>query len=494
MSEIQTSTLKRSFGMREAVTITVGTVIGVGLFTVGANVVGLMGASVILATFVAMIVSVYPALLYAEMGAALPYAGGTYKYAALGIGKPMGMLAGWNFIISLVAVTSGEAMAFSFYFKAVFHVFGCELPISDVFIACFVVGAFIYTNVRGVEITGRLQNGFMFFFWGVALVWFLMMIPNVDLQNYVRLPEYVDFKPAGFIGSVAMIWWCFAGFETCCAMGEEIKYPQINIPRALFLAPFIVFAVNAAFQWFLDGIVPTAQLGAIATADAPYAEAMKIAGILGFPLLMLALGIAFGGDFSTLNASIAVPPRYLFTMARDGAVPQIFAKVHPKYKTPYVSIIALGTLSIALIATDSLIYIASLSLFADLFYYVIGIAAALGLRIKHKELNRPYRAPGITIGAPVSVLIYIVMMTQLPPDALLTGIVWCALGLLIYCFCRKRYAANEDEALSSQILLAETPSAEEMEKMDREYKIWRRIVAVAVVIAAAIYALPFSIG
>ena len=87
MSEIQTSTLKRSFGMREAVTITVGTVIGVGLFTVGANVVGLMGASVILATFVAMIVSVYPALLYAEMGAALPYAGGTYKYAALGIGK-----------------------------------------------------------------------------------------------------------------------------------------------------------------------------------------------------------------------------------------------------------------------------------------------------------------------------------------------------------------------------------------------------------------------
>ena len=114
MSEIQTSTLKRSFGMREAVTITVGTVIGVGLFTVGANVVGLMGASVILATFVAMIVSVYPALLYAEMGAALPYAGGTYKYAALGIGKPMGMLAGWNFIISLVAVTSGEAMAFSF--------------------------------------------------------------------------------------------------------------------------------------------------------------------------------------------------------------------------------------------------------------------------------------------------------------------------------------------------------------------------------------------
>ena len=72
--------------MKEAVTITVGTVVGVGLFTTGANVVGGLGPAVILATFVAMLISIYPALLYAEMGAALPYAGGTYQYASLGIG------------------------------------------------------------------------------------------------------------------------------------------------------------------------------------------------------------------------------------------------------------------------------------------------------------------------------------------------------------------------------------------------------------------------
>ncbi|MBR1993232.1 MAG: amino acid permease, partial [Firmicutes bacterium] len=264
--------------MREAVTITVGTVVGVGLFTTGANVVGMMGSAVIIATFVAMLVSVYPALLYAEMGAALPYAGGTYKYASLGIGKPFGMLAGWNFIISLVAVTSGEALAFSFYFKTLLGALGLEIgggATSDVIIACAVVILFIILSVRGVEITGRLQNGFMFFFWGVAIIWFLLMIPNVGLANFVQLPDYVDFSTGGFIGMVALIWWCFAGFETCCAMGEEIKYPQINIPRALILAPFIVFAVNAIFQWFMVGIVPTEQLGAISTASAPYAEAMS---------------------------------------------------------------------------------------------------------------------------------------------------------------------------------------------------------------------------
>ena len=487
------STLKRTFGMREAVTITVGTVVGVGLFTTGANVVGDMGPAVILATFVAMLISIYPALLYAEMGAALPYAGGTYKYASLGIGKPFGMLAGWNFIISLVAVTSGEALAFSFYFKTLFSALGVELPISDRTLATIVVVIFIITNVLGVEMTGKLQNGFMFFFWGVAIIWFITMIPNVQLPYFLEMPEFIQGEtPLGFVAAVSMIWWCFAGFETCCAMGEEIKFPQINIPRALFLAPFIVFAVNAAFQWFLVGIVPTEEISALSTASAPFAEAMTKAGILGFPLILLAAGIAFGGDFSTLNASIAVPPRYLFTMARDGAMPKIFARIHKKYQTPYIAILTLGILSAFLIASNSMVYIASVSLFADLFYYVIGIGASFGLRKKHPELNRPYKAPGIMIGAPVSVIIYIVMITQLEREALITGVVWCALGLVVYGVCRRMYKdeENEDEA---GVLQPEIPSPEEKKKMDREFNIWKTVVAAAVIIVLFAYVVPFLI-
>ena len=487
------NTLKRTFGMREAVTITVGTVVGVGLFTTGANVVGDMGPAVILATFVAMLISIYPALLYAEMGAALPYAGGTYKYASLGIGKPFGMLAGWNFIISLVAVTSGEALAFSFYFKTLFSALGVELPISDRTLATIVVIIFIITNVMGVEMTGKLQNGFMFFFWGVAIIWFITMIPNVQLPYFLEMPEFIQGEtPLGFVAAVSMIWWCFAGFETCCAMGEEIKFPQINIPRALFLAPFIVFAVNAAFQWFLVGIVPIEEISALSTASAPFAEAMTKAGILGFPLILLAAGIAFGGDFSTLNASIAVPPRYLFTMARDGVMPKIFARIHKKYQTPYIAILTLGILSAFLIASNSMVYIASVSLFADLFYYVIGIGASFGLRKKHPELNRPYKAPGIMIGAPVSVIIYIVMITQLEQEALITGVVWCALGLVVYGVCRRMYKdeENEDEA---GVLQPEIPSPEEKKKMDREFNIWKTVVAAAVIIVLLAYVVPFLI-
>ena len=135
--------LKRCLGLRETITLTVGTVIGVGLFTVGANVVGMLGPATILATLAAMLVSIYPALLYAEMGAALPFSGGTYQYASLGLGRPFGMLAGWNFIISMVSVASGEALAFSFYLRTLLGALGIELPLSDRWVACITLVVFL---------------------------------------------------------------------------------------------------------------------------------------------------------------------------------------------------------------------------------------------------------------------------------------------------------------------------------------------------------------
>lgn len=481
--------LKRAFGLREAITITAGTVIGVGLFTTGGAIVGQMGASVVFATFIAMLVSVYPALLYAEMGAALPYAGGTYRYASLGLGRPFGFLAGWSFVISLVAVTSGEALAFSYYFKTVFLAFGVELPVDDVALACAALVAFTITNVRGVQITGRLQNGFMFFFWGCALIWFLTMIPNVSLPNFVQTPDFLaGMGPGGFIAAVAMIWWCFAGFETCCAMGEEIRYPHLTIPRALVLSPFIIFAVNALFQRFLVGIVPPEGLAALAASSAPYAEAMASAGILGLLLALLAAGIAFGGDFSTMNASIAAPPRHLFTMARDGVLPRAFAKLHPRFQTPYVAIVALGLLSVVLVATGSLVYISNLSLFADLFYYVVGIVSAVGLRRRMPDLARPFKVRGLMVGAPVSAVVYLVMMTQLAPEAIVTGIAWCAAGLAVFAVCRRMH--GDADTPKPAAVATEEPSADERARMDREFRIWAAATGAAVVVALALYAVP----
>ncbi len=485
--------LKRTLGMKEAVTITVGNVIGVGLFTTGSQIVGDMGAAVVLATFLAMVISIYPAWLYGEMGASLPFAGGTYKYAKLGLGRCAGVLAGWNFIASLIAVTSGEALAFSFYFKTFFRAFGIELPLDDITLAMIPIVLFIITNIYGTGMTGRLQNGFMYFFWGVALIWGVSMFPHIQMPNYVVLPEALqDTSTWGFIGMVSMIWWCFAGFETCCAMGEEIKYPEINLPRALKLSPFIVFIVNAIFQWLLVGITPTDALPQLAEADAPFAMAMETAGILGLPLALLAIGIALGGDFSTLNSSIAVPPRYLFSMAREGAMPKVFAKLHPKYGTPWVAILVLGVLSLILVKYP-ITFVASVSLFADLFYYIIGIAAAWGLRKKHPDLKRPFKAPAIAIGVPISIIIYFIMLTQLDQDAIVSGVIWCVVGLVIYFFCHKKYG-EEDLKVEDLAAANEVPTASERAAMDKDYTLWKTITAGFFVLSVVLYVVPLVVA
>ncbi len=483
--------LKRSFGMRESVTITVGQVIGVGLFVTGANVVGLMGNHIILATAVALLITIYPSLLYAEMGSALPYSGGTYLYALAGLSRPMGFLAGWNYIIAIICVASSEAFAFTFYFKTMFSAFGVELPVSDLVLACLCILVFTLLNARGVEMTGRMANAFMFFFWGVAIVWFIMMIPNISLPNFVQKPSFMTAGPQGFIANVAMVWWCFAGFEACCSMSEEIKYPHINIPRAMALSPFIILAVNLFFQWYLVGIVPTDKLDQLAVAAAPYAEAMVAAGILGLPLALLAAGIAFGGGLSTMNSCITTPPRTLFAMARDGMLPQVFTKIHPRYKTPYVSILFLGVIALLLTLTNSVQYVASVSLFADLFFYVIGIVSAGGMRRRYPDLYRPYKAPGAAVGIPVSAVIYIVMMTQLGFSAIISGVVWCVCGMVLYYVYNARAGAKDTKLFELPDQVPEEPSESERRVMDREYKLWRAIVAAAVIASVALYVVPY---
>ena len=476
--------LTRCLGLREALTITSGTVIGVGLVTVGGNVVGSLGPSVIFATLAALAVSIYPALLYAEMGAAIPLSGGTYLYASLGLGRPFGMLAGWNFIISMVSVAGGEALAFSFYLRTLFQALGIPLPVSDRVLAAGAVLLFMVLSTCGAQMTGRMQNAFLFFFWGVALVWVLSMLPSMDLARFTAPAAGAG---APFLPCVALVWWCFAGFETCCAMGEEIRYPHINLPRALFLAPFLVFAVNGLFQWMLVCIVPSGRLAGLAQAAAPYAEAMRLAGALGFPLVLLCAGIAFGGDFSTLNASISAPARYLFTMARDGAMPAFFAKVSPRFHTPARAGCALGVLMLALVWTGSVGLIASLSLFATLLYYILGIASAWALRRRWPALPRPYRAPGIALGAPVSIAAYLLMMTQLDRAALWAGLAWCGVGLGCYALYGRRHFSPGALSLAAPA----QPSPAERRRMDRQYRRWRAAVLGAAAGVLLLFLVPF---
>ena len=124
-------TLNRSLGLSECVTITAGAVIGVGLFTVGSQIVGLMGGTVIIASLIAFILILFPCAMYGEMGAALPLAGGTYSFAKRAVNYPVAVFESWNYTLAQVGIGASESMAFSNYFTRLLSALGLDVPIDN---------------------------------------------------------------------------------------------------------------------------------------------------------------------------------------------------------------------------------------------------------------------------------------------------------------------------------------------------------------------------
>lgn len=490
MRKNQGTQLIRVLGLKEAISMTIGTVVGVGLFTCGSAQIGLVGSWIILFTFVALLISIWPCLIYGEMSATLPCAGGTYNYAKHGLNRMWANLAGWHYIISVVAIGAGETLAFANYFKILLEQFGINIAWLDSrVIAIVLVGFFLLLNFRGIEQSGKAQTAFIFFFWACAISWFLYMIPNVNLEYFdgVSMNSLPPFKEIMYI--FGLVWWCYTGFETCVSMGAETKYPQYTLPRALKISVFLVFALNALFQWFLVGLVPSEYYGILAFADAPYAEGLKAAGIVGFPIILLCIGIAFGGDLSTINPGIAAPARYIFTMSEDSALPKFIGKIHPKFKTPHIAVILVGIINIILITTGSIEYIASVSLISLALCYMIGCLSYMGLKKKYPDMRRPYKAPFGKLGCIVTIVLYTVMLIFADVNALITA-GFISVLCVIYCFLLTRRKDNIIVSIEEEIEIIEEPSEEEKAKMDREYSFWKFITVIISVVALGIYLIP----
>lgn len=486
--------LVRALGLKESISMTIGTVVGVGLFTCGSSQIGLVGSWIIGFTFISLLISIWPCLIYGEMSAALPCAGGTYNYAKRGLNRIWANLSGWHYIISVVAIGAGETLAFSNYFKILLEQLGVNIAWLDSrVIATILIAVFLILNFRGIEQSGKAQTGFMFFFWACSIAWFMYMIPKVHVEYFggIAMNELPPFNEMMYI--FGLVWWCYTGFETCVSMGAETKYPQYNLPRALKISVFLVFALNALFQWFLVGLIPKAHYGILAIADAPYAEGLKAVGLGGFPIILLCIGIAFGGDLSTINPGIAAPARYIYTMAQDSALPKVLAKVHPKYKTPHAAIIVVGIINFILIATGSIDYIASVSLISLAVCYMIGCLAYLGLKVKYADMKRPYVAPFGKLGCYVTIVLYCIMLIFADKIALLTAAVVSVACLIFYCVFTRKHAPGL-VSVEEEIGVIEEPTPEEKAKMDKVYNIWKIATIVITVIALGIYLVPMLMG
>lgn len=474
---VSQTSLTRSMGFVEATTVSIGLVVGVGIFTVGSQCVGtLTGGAIIIATAIALLVSIYPCLMYAEMGAALPFAGGTYNFARRACSKGVASIAAWHYVVTITTCAAGEGLAFANYFSWIFKACGIDFQIDVRILAFLLMVLFSVVNYFGIEISSKVQNGFVFFFWGAALVWMIYMFSSGESVNF--LFPGADNMPGlkAFMECVVLVWWCFSGFETSLGMAGEIKYPQINIPRTMMVIPFILFAINGLFQWFLTALVPLDIQPMLATAEAPFADGLSAAGYVGFPIVLLCIAIAFGGDMSTMNPCVTAPSRYLFAMANDGVMPKALAKTHPKYNTPYVAVIVTAVIVFLLILTNSIAFIAVLSASSMFWVYCIGYISFWRLRKNEPDLRRPYKVKGAGFAVVFSMIVYIIMFISCGLIEALESCSITAACLIYYFVWGKKHMKSADETRAeidaANELLDEQPPVEEKKKMDKTFHLW----------------------
>jgi APA family basic amino acid/polyamine antiporter len=450
--------LKRDLGLWSAIALVIGTVIGSGIFIVPNVMVRNVGSpGMVFVVWVAGgLMSLSGALTYAELSAAMPGAGGEYVYLREAYGPLWSFLYGWT---QMWVAKSGSiatlATAF-FLYVANFHpelkqpVGNIPIPLGPSggpleinlgqILAMALILALGGLNYFGVKIGGNVQV--LVTICKVGLIFAVIAIGlgtgHGDLANF-GIPAPVTATggavAAFFVALVAALW-AYDGWNNVSMVASEIKDPQRNLPRALIGGTMAVMAIyllaNAAYFY----VLPARE---IAASDLVAADMMrKIFGQTGANFVSVAAMISI---FAALNGSILTGSRVPYAMAVDGLFFKSVANVHPRFRTPGISILALSAWSAILVLSGRYDQLFTYVIFASWILYGMTTAAVVVLRSKRPKMPRPYR----TFGYPVIPVVFVLSALGLvistlfnSPRESLLGLALVLIGLPFYYYWAKR--------------------------------------------------------
>jgi basic amino acid/polyamine antiporter, APA family len=441
--------LVRSLGLLDVVMIGIAGMIGGSIFVLTGPAIGLAGSSVILAFILNAIITLFTAMGYAELGSAMPEAGGGYLWVREGLRRPNAFISGWMAWLAHIIAGSLYAVGFGSFLVSLLQMTDI-LPMESLFgiipldklTAVAVVIAFTFINVKGASETGKVGTVITLVQLGtiisiiIAGLWVMSSHPNNDWQS-----NFSDFLPMGFSGLVAamgLTFIAFEGYEIIVQTGEEVKNPKRNIPRAIFISLALVVIMYC--------IIAFVSIGAI-FPDMPSWQFIGLHGELGImkaaesfmpygAFIVLAGGLV--STLAALNATTFSSARVAFAMGRHYNLPHKLSAIHPKFKTPYVAVlissIIMAVMAYALPLED--IAHASAVIFLLLFTQV-NLAVISIRRMYGDKLDYGYKTPFF----PYVSIIGIVLMVSLAVYLLVTApfswaitILWVLVGFFIYRF------------------------------------------------------------
>jgi APA family basic amino acid/polyamine antiporter len=407
--------LKRALGLFDATAISIGAIIGAGIFVVTGIVAGMAGPGIIASIIVAGIIASFTALSFAQLCACIPKEGGVYEYTYRLISPFAGFLSGWMWILSNVFTGAAVSLGFAQYLVAIFPF----LPIPA--IAAVLCILFTLLNTVGVRASATVNN-----FLVVAKILILLFFVGLGL-SFINLTNFQPFAPKGPLGileGAAIMFFAYGGYARVTTVAEEVKDAERTIPKAIILALAISSLLYVLISFVAVGLVGPQRL---ASSSSPLADAITVAGVPA-AVFIVSLG-ALIATASVLLMTILGVSRVSFAMARNGQLPAFLSRIHPRFQTPYYAIWVIGALSAILVFQD-FSRVVAVGTFALLFNHALVNLAALRLKAE----DRRYPAFISVLGF----LLCLSLLVFLSADAWLIGIAGLALGTLYYYFGIKR--------------------------------------------------------
>jgi len=404
--------LKPSLGLFDATAISIGAIIGAGIFVVTGIAAREAGSALIVSMLIAAIIALLTALSFAELTAWLPKEGSIYEYACMLISPFAGFLVGWMWMLSNTFTGAAVSLGFAYYLTAVFPGLNANL------IAAIICIAFTIINFLGVR-QSALFNNFLVAAKLLILTFFIILG-----LAYVKPTNFTPFAPfeVGVLYGAYYIFFAYGGFARVAVIAEEVKDAKRNVPRAILLSLLI-----STIFYMLVGIVAIGLVGAtkLSGSNSPLAEAISITGNAAAVYVVSAGGLL--ATASVLLTSILGVSRVAYAMARRKDLPQALSRLHPKYNTPYYSILVMGFLMTLLVLFIDLTKVVAISTFALLFYYAMANVSALRLKVQKKIY--PRIIPALGIATCLALLIFILFAS---PEAWIIGVTALMAGAVYY--------------------------------------------------------------
>src|SRR5438128_2588224 len=464
--EVPQHQLKRALGAFDVVMLGIGGIIGAGIFAATGTAAARdptrtgAGAALILSFVVTGVACGFAALCYAEFAAMVPISGSAYTYAYATLGELVAWIIGWDLIIEYAVGNVAVAISWGNYFKTLVSGFGIIIPdwistdystaakipglldsaphvlgVPIVFniLAFGIVALLTVVLVIGIRESAALNTGMVML--KLVVLGFFVVVG----WNYVHPANWRPFAPNGWAGvqaGAAIVFFAYIGFDAVSTVAEECRNPERDLPigiiGSLIICTIIYIVVAAVFT----GIIPYKVLVTkLATEQAePLTMALQYANIGRLGNLFVGI-VAFGSVVAHTAVLLVFQlgqPRIFFSMARDGLLPPIFAKVHPRFQTPHVTTILTGVLVAVFSAATNINEVVELCNIGTLFAFVLVAAGIVILRRADPTRARPFRTPLVPWVPLLAMVSCGWLMFELPWVTWRRFFIWLAVGLVFY--------------------------------------------------------------